>query len=97
MSRGIDIAKEEAYDIIFIDMRLPTINGLETYLAIEEVNPEAVAIMMTGYRRETADLVEEALRNSAYSCLHKPFNMVELLNLVSNSEKGDKRKDALDE
>ena len=53
--------------------------------------------MMTGYRRETADLVEEALRNSAYSCLHKPFNMVELLNLVSNSEKGDERKDALDE
>ena len=53
--------------------------------------------MMTGYRRETADLVDEALRNSAYSCLYKPFNMVELLNLVSNSEKGDERKDALDE
>ena len=34
------MAKEEAYDIIFIDMRLPTINGLETYLAIKEVNPE---------------------------------------------------------
>ena len=84
---GIDMAREEAYDIIFIDMNLPTINGLETYLAIKEVNPEAVAIMMTGYRDEMADLVEKALRNSASSCLYKPFNMGEILSLVKESEK----------
>ena len=79
---AITMAQERAYDIIFIDMKLPTINGLETYLAIKENNPEAVVIMMTAYRQEMAELVEEALNNSAYACLYKPFDIEEVLKLV---------------
>jgi len=79
---AIAMAQEKAYDIIFIDMKLPTINGLETYLAIRRVNPQAVAIMMTAYRQEMADLVQEALDNHAYTCLYKPLDMGKLLRLV---------------
>jgi len=79
---AIALARETAHDIILIDMKLPTINGLETYLAIREINPEAVAIMITAYRQEMADLVEEAMRNHAYTCLYKPLDMEELLRLV---------------
>jgi len=75
-------ARKRAHDIILIDVKLPTINGLETYLAIKEINPEAVAIMMTGYRREMADLVEEALLNNAYTCLYKPIDMEEVVRLL---------------
>jgi len=78
---AIEIAREKAHNIIFVDMRLPTINGLETYLAIREINPQVVAIMITGYRQEMADLVDEALRNRAYTCLYKPLDMEELLRL----------------
>lgn len=79
---AIVMAQERAYDIIFIGMKLPTINGLETYLAIREINPEAVVIVMTAYRQEMADLVEEALNNHAYACLYKPLEMAEVLRLV---------------
>ena len=84
---AIAMAQEAAYDVIFIDMRLPTINGLETYLAIKEINPKAVTIMMTAYHQEMADLVEEALKNDAYTCLYKPFDMEELLRLVDEIRK----------
>jgi CheY-like chemotaxis protein len=79
---AIALAQAAAYDIIFVDMKLPTINGLETYLAIKAINPEVVAIMVTAYRHELADLVEEALRNHAYTCLYKPLDMAEVLRLV---------------
>ena len=79
---AIAIAKEQAHDILFIDMKLPTINGLETYLAIKEANPKAVAIMITGYRQETDALVKQAIENDAYTCLYKPLDMEELLKLV---------------
>ena len=46
------------------------------------VNPQAVAIMMTAYRQEVAALVEEALRNHAYTCFYKPLEIEELLRLV---------------
>jgi two-component system response regulator HydG len=79
---AITMAQENEYDVIFVDMRLPTINGLETYLAIREINSEVVAIMMTAYRQEMAELVETALKNHAHTCLYKPLDMAELLRLV---------------
>jgi len=80
---AITMARENAYDIIFIDMKLPTINGLETYLAIKGNHSHPVVIMMTAYRQEMAQLVDEALDNSAYACIYKPFDMEEVLGLVN--------------
>ena len=79
---AIEMARERRYDMIFIDMKLPTINGLQTYLALREVNPQVVAVMMTGYRREGSDLVEEALKKDAYTCVYKPFDVGEVIRLV---------------
>ena len=80
--QAIAMARSKTHDVIFIDIKLPTINGLETYLAIKEINPETVAIMVTAYRQEVADLVEAAIQNNAYACLYKPLDMEELLRLV---------------
>ncbi len=83
---AILMAKELKYNLIFIDMKLPIINGLETYLSIKEINPEVVAIMMTGYRQEMNDLVQQALENNAYICLEKPLDMDDVLQLISEIE-----------
>ena len=80
---AIALAKEKVYNIIFIDIKMPTINGLETYLVIKEINPKAVVIMITGYRQEMADLVEKAMQNNVYTCLYKPLDMTEVLKLVN--------------
>jgi len=79
---AIAMAQNRTYKLIFIDMKLPTINGLKTYLGIKELNPEAVAIIMTAYRQEMADLVEEALSKNVYACLYKPLNIEMLLSLM---------------
>ena len=88
---AIAMAQQKACDMIFIDMKLPVLNGLETYLAIREINPQVVAIMMTAYRQEMAGLVEEALRNQAYTCFYKPLDIEELLRLVEEI-RGRKQK-----
>jgi DNA-binding NtrC family response regulator len=80
---AITKAQEKTFDILFIDMKLPTLNGLETYLAIKKICPETVAVLMTAYRQEVVDLVEEAINNHAYTCLYKPLDMTEVLGLTS--------------
>jgi len=82
LEEAIALTKQETYDIIFIDMKLPTINGLKTYLALKEIQPEAVVIIMTGYHEEMGEMVRQALNNSAYTCLYKPLDMAEVLRLV---------------
>jgi DNA-binding NtrC family response regulator len=80
---AIRFAKEKDIDIVFIDVKMPVLNGLETYLAIKEINSNITAIMMTGYRNKVAeDIVGEALRASAYTCLYKPLEMDEVVALV---------------
>jgi two-component system response regulator HydG len=74
-------------------MKLPTINGLETYLPIKKVNPEAVAIMMTAYHQEMDELVEAALKNHAYTCLYKPLDMEMLLRLIDEIRERKKKRE----
>jgi DNA-binding NtrC family response regulator len=52
-------------------------------LAIKEINPELVTILMTGYPLEMSDLVQEALNKDAYTCLYKPLNIEEMLILIN--------------
>jgi len=75
-------AQESMHDIFFIDMKLPTINGLETYLVIKKIDPKAIAIIITGYREEMGHLVEQAISHSAYACLYKPLDLAKILDLV---------------
>lgn len=81
--QAIEMAAQRHYDILFVDMKLPTLNGLETYLAIREIDAEATCIVMTGYREEMADLVKGALDVSAHTCLYKPLDMDHVLGLVA--------------
>ena len=76
---SITMIQEKPYDIILIDMKLPTINGLETYLRIKKINPKVVVIIITGYRQETSALVKEAIQKNAFTCLYKPLNLEILL------------------
>ena len=46
---GLDVIQEEIPDLVVLDMRLPGMNGLETFQAIEEIEPRLPVIIMTAY------------------------------------------------
>ncbi|MCK5643787.1 MAG: response regulator [Gammaproteobacteria bacterium] len=70
------------FDIVFIDVKMPVLNGLEVYTALKRTRPDIKAIMMTGYQEEVQDLVEEALKNHAYTCIYKPFDLEKVIRVV---------------
>ena len=88
---AIRLSLSNNFDILFIDMKLPTINGLETYLEIRKNKSNAIAIMITGFQQEVADLVEEAKANSAYTCLYKPLSMPKVLQIIDEILKKKRR------
>ncbi len=90
--QAIALVKQNRYNIIFIDLKLPTIDGLQTYLAIRELDPAVTVVMMTGYREEMDTLVEIALRASASACLYKPFDPEQVLTLVEEVRQGKRKK-----
>jgi two-component system, NtrC family, response regulator HydG len=73
---------EKDYDLVFVDAKMPVMNGLETYLELRKIRPNIKAIMVTAYRQEVDAMVEEALRKNLYTCLYKPIEVNKLLKIV---------------
>jgi len=76
---AVELVKSNGYDVILLDLRLPVMDGLQTYLAIQEVDPKAVVLLVTAYRDELDDLVRAALSRNVRKCLDKPLEMAEVL------------------
>lgn len=72
-------------DIYLIDLKLPTRNGLETYLAVKDIRPNAVALIITAYADELPHLVDSALQYGAYACLRKPVDIAILTDVVDQA------------
>ena len=71
---------ESDFDLIFMDVKLPGKNGVESFLDIRKVKPDARVIMMTGFSVE--ELLEQAMENGAWGILRKPLNINEVLEMV---------------
>ena len=84
---AISLARMRPQDIIFIDMKLPVLNGLEVYSEIKKINPKAVIVIMTAYRQEMDELVRQAIDKGAYTCLYKPFDMDEAIKIIDEISK----------
>ena len=79
---AVVIAQEQEFQMAFIDVKLPNIDGLETFLRLKESNPDIMTVMMTGFRNEVKEALEKAQANSAVTCLYKPFDPSEAAELV---------------
>jgi len=85
---AIEIAKNNTIDVALIDVRLPGGNGVDVFEKMKSIRPKMKAVIMTGY--EVAEQIDRAFRLGAFACLHKPFDMENLLNLI------DQMKDSND-
>ena len=81
-AEAIEMVRSQHYDIIFLDVSLPDMNGTETFERVKKIDPKATVIMMSGYTEE--ELVSRAVREGAYACIYKPFDMKKVIALVEN-------------
>ena len=83
---AIEKMKEGQYDIIFIDIMMPGMNGVETLQGIKAVNPDATTIIMTGHS-QLEGLVSEALWAGVDGVLYKPFDVEAVLKIIESQQK----------
>ena len=78
--KAIEEVKKAHYDLIMMDIRLPEMNGVETFIKIKEIDPKVKVIMMTGFAVE--ELLLEAIKQGAYGCIHKPFKPEKMFGMI---------------
>ncbi len=79
---ALELIEQIRFDLIFIATKLPSMTGLDLYLAIKKINPTAVAIMITGMEEEFEAIAREAVRCTAYTFVKKPLDIDHILGLL---------------
>jgi len=77
---GIKQSSEKMYSLIFLDVMLGDMNGVEVVKSIKQNSPETIVIMISAYL--TADVIEEALKNGADGYLYKPVAVGDILSVT---------------
>ena len=78
---GLKLLKQEDWDIILTDYKLPGIDGLTFSKKTQEIRPDAIKILITAYKSK--EVVSEARSAGIQDLIDKPFTIKTIENSIS--------------
>lgn len=79
---GLKIIQNGDFDLVFLDLKMPGLDGAELFGQIRTIRPEMPVIVVTGYPE--SDLMAKALKYGPLGIMKKPFNESDVLIGVKN-------------
>ncbi len=80
---GFDKIKNNDYDLVLCDIKMPKMDGVELLEAVKKIKPEIPVVMISGHGdMETAI---QTMRLGAFDYISKPPDLNRLLNTVRNA------------
>lgn len=80
---GLKLIQSKPLDLVILDMRLPGMNGLETFKRISAADPKLPVIIMTAFG--TTETAIEATKMGAFDYILKPFDIPEMLGIIKQA------------
>ncbi len=80
---AISVARDERFDIVILDIRLPDMNGIDVLLELKKMEPTLEVIMLTGFA--SVDTAIRSMKLGAYDYLTKPCKMQELSKVITKA------------
>lgn len=77
---AIEVARSIRPDLVFMDVRMPLMGGLEALGIIKAMTPETEVIIMSAYGSD--ETVAQAMQKGALCCIAKPFDVDEIKELL---------------
>jgi DNA-binding NtrC family response regulator len=81
--QAVDLVRESNFDLVITDMRMPGLDGLDTFRELRKLRPEIPVVIMTAFSLEM--LVSGALSEGVYTVVTKPFDIAGILGLVARA------------
>jgi DNA-binding response OmpR family regulator len=75
--------KDEHFDLLIADLRLPDTNGMEVIRQVKELDPKTEVIAITGY--PTTAIAVEAMKLKVNDFLPKPFTEDQIMKAVNKA------------
>ncbi|MCK4224477.1 MAG: sigma-54-dependent Fis family transcriptional regulator [candidate division Zixibacteria bacterium] len=88
--KAVELMETQPAEVVLVDLKMPGIDGIETFKQIKKIAPDTLAIIMTGY--PTIESSIEALRQGAYDYVVKPFKLNDLKTSIEKALREHKLK-----
>lgn len=82
-SEGLKILKDEKFDIVLTDLKMPDMDGIDVLRLVKEGWPDTEVIIITGY--QTVETAVKAIKLGAYDYVEKPFTPEQILSVIKNA------------
>ncbi|PPK92396.1 DNA-binding NtrC family response regulator [Nonlabens xylanidelens] len=80
---GIELIKDNDYDLVLCDIKMPKMDGVEVLEAVKKIKPEIPIVMISGHG--DLDTAVNTMRLGAFDYISKPPDLNRLLNTVRNA------------
>jgi two-component system nitrogen regulation response regulator GlnG len=80
---AVRAVEAERFDLVFLDVRMPTLDGLAALARMREVRADVCVVVMTAHG--TMETAIQAMQRGAYDYLTKPFDLDEVLLLAERA------------
>lgn len=81
-AKGLALAKEKDFDLAFLDLKMPGMDGAELFRRLKAVKPRLPVIIITGY--PDSKIMARALAHGPFGVMNKPFGESDIVNAVSS-------------
>ena len=80
---GFEMAEKDRYNLIFCDIKMPNMDGLEVLSALADSENEAPIIMISGHG--DIDTAVDCIKRGAYDFIQKPLDLNRILITLKNA------------
>ena len=80
---GIEILRNERFDLVLLDLKMPDMDGMDVLKLIRATWPDIKVIIITGYGADTT--AEQTMKHGAHYLLEKPFIPDKLLAVIKEA------------
>lgn len=80
---GLELFKNNSYDVVLCDIKMPKMDGIEVLEKIFEISGEVPVIMISGHGN--IDTAVEAIKKGAFDFIEKPLDLNRLLITIRNA------------
>jgi two-component system nitrogen regulation response regulator GlnG len=80
---ALEEAERQPFDLVFVDVRMPGLDGLTVLDRLRALRPDALVVVMTAHG--TMETAIQAMQRGAYDYLTKPFDLDEVLLLTERA------------
>jgi DNA-binding NtrC family response regulator len=81
---GVEKATNKLYDVIFCDIKMPQMDGMEVLDALNKANVDSPIIMISGHGN--IDTAVQAIKNGAFDFIEKPLDLNRILVTLRNAK-----------